>query len=60
MLFPWVMNETSLPLYDGQRRWIEQYTYRLAEGGQVTEPSAQLGVMHGNDVRIYQIRIGVT
>jgi hypothetical protein len=40
--------------------WIEQCTYRLAEGGQVTEPNAQLGVIHGNDVRIYQIRVGVT
>lgn len=39
--------------------WIEHCTYQLAEGGEVTEPSAQLGVIHGNDVRIYQIRVGV-
>jgi hypothetical protein len=39
--------------------WIEHCTYRLAEGDEVTEPSAQLGVMHGNDVRLYQIRVGV-
>lgn len=39
--------------------WIEQCTYPLAEGGTVPpEPSAQLGVIHGNDVRLYQIRVG--
>lgn len=37
--------------------WIEQCTYPLAEGGTVTEPSAQLGVIHGNDVRLYQVRV---
>jgi hypothetical protein len=38
--------------------WIENCTYPLAENGVVvTEPSAQLGVIHGNDVRIYQIRL---
>lgn len=37
--------------------WIEQCTYPLDEGGAVTEPSAQLGVIHGNDVRLYQIRV---
>jgi hypothetical protein len=37
--------------------WIERCTYPLAEGGVVSEPSAQLGVIHGNDARIYQIRI---
>jgi hypothetical protein len=38
--------------------WIENCTYSLAENGVVvTEPSAQLGVIHGNDVRIYQIRL---
>jgi UDP-2,3-diacylglucosamine pyrophosphatase LpxH len=38
--------------------WIEQCTYPLAEGGMAPpEPSAQLGVIHGNDVRLYQIRI---
>jgi UDP-2,3-diacylglucosamine pyrophosphatase LpxH len=39
--------------------WIEQCTYPLAEGGTTPpEPSAQLGVIHGNDVRLYQIRVG--
>lgn len=37
--------------------WIEQCTYPLDEGGTVTEPSAQLGVIHGNDIRLYQIRV---
>jgi hypothetical protein len=38
--------------------WIENCTYSLAESGTVvTEPSAQLGVIHGNDARIYQIRL---
>jgi len=38
--------------------WIENCTYPLAESGvAVTEPSAQLGVIHGNDARIYQIRL---
>jgi hypothetical protein len=38
--------------------WIENCTYPLAESGVVvTEPSAQLGVIHGNDARIYQIRL---
>ena len=38
--------------------WIENCTYSLAENGTaVTEPSAQLGVIHGNDARIYQIRL---
>lgn len=37
--------------------WIEQCTYPLDEGGTVTEPSAQLGVIHGNDARLYQIRV---
>jgi len=38
--------------------WIEKCKYPLAESGDVvTEPSAQLGVIHGNDARIYQIRI---
>jgi len=38
--------------------WIESCTYPLAESGVVvTEPSAQLGVIHGNDARIYQIRL---
>jgi hypothetical protein len=36
--------------------WIEKCTYPLAENGlRVTEPSAQLGVLHGNDARIYQV-----
>lgn len=39
--------------------WIERCQYPLAEGDTVEEPSAQLGVVHGNDARIYQIRIGV-
>lgn len=39
--------------------WIEHCTYRLAEGDEVTEPSAQFGVIHGNDIRVYQIRVGV-
>jgi UDP-2,3-diacylglucosamine pyrophosphatase LpxH len=37
--------------------WIEKCRYKLAEGGEVIEPSAQLGVVHGNDARIYQIRV---
>lgn len=38
--------------------WIEKCSYPLAENGEtVTEPSAQLGVIHGNDARIYQIRM---
>lgn len=38
--------------------WIEQCTYPLAEGGMAPpEPSAQIGVIHGNDVRLYQIRV---
>ncbi len=38
--------------------WIENCTYPLAENGAVvTEPSAQLGVIHGNDALIYQIRL---
>jgi hypothetical protein len=38
--------------------WIEQCSYPLAEGGgPVSEPSAQLGVIHDNDARLYQIRI---
>ena len=38
--------------------WIENCTYSLAENGiVVTEPSAQLGVIHGNDARLYQIRL---
>lgn len=37
--------------------WIENCTYPLAEGGAATEPSAQLAVIHGNDARIYQVRL---
>jgi hypothetical protein len=38
--------------------WIEKCTYPLAESGEhITEPSAQLAVIHGNDARIYQIRV---
>jgi UDP-2,3-diacylglucosamine pyrophosphatase LpxH len=37
--------------------WIERCSYTLFETGkEVTEPSAQLGVIHGNDARIYQVR----
>lgn len=40
--------------------WIEQCQYPLGEGGTAgPEPCAQLGVVHGNDARIYQLRIGV-
>jgi hypothetical protein len=40
--------------------WIEKCQYSLADdGGTVTEPSAQLGVICGNDARIYQIRLPV-
>jgi hypothetical protein len=40
--------------------WIENCSYPLEEGGPpVQEPSAQLGVIHGNDARIYQIRTNV-
>ena len=41
--------------------WIEKCRYSLAENsGQtelVEEPSAQLAVIHGNDARLYQIRL---
>ncbi|HEX5050778.1 MAG TPA: hypothetical protein VFZ65_03300 [Planctomycetota bacterium] len=37
--------------------WIEKCTYALAEGGTTTEPNAQLGVVHGNDARLYQVRL---
>lgn len=37
--------------------WIEECTYPLEEGDVVTEPCAQLGVVHGNDVRLYQVRL---
>jgi len=38
--------------------WIENCIYPLAEGNKIiTEPNAQLGVIHGNDARIYQIRV---
>ena len=36
--------------------WIEKCTYLIEEGHRVTEPSAQLVVIHGNDARLYQIR----
>jgi UDP-2,3-diacylglucosamine pyrophosphatase LpxH len=41
--------------------WIEKCKYHLEEDAEMTEeltpePSAQLGVIHGNDARIYQIR----
>jgi hypothetical protein len=35
--------------------WIERCTYATDAGDRVTEPSAQLGVIHGNDVRLYQL-----
>ncbi|HEU4409842.1 MAG TPA: hypothetical protein VFS43_31605 [Polyangiaceae bacterium] len=35
--------------------WIERCTYTTDDGEERTEPSAQLGVIHGNDVRLYQI-----
>jgi UDP-2,3-diacylglucosamine pyrophosphatase LpxH len=37
--------------------WIEQCTYHTEEDQQVTEGSAQLAVIHGNDARLYQIRV---
>ena len=38
--------------------WIEMCQYPLLEGGMVApEPNAQLGVIHGDDARIYQIRL---
>jgi UDP-2,3-diacylglucosamine pyrophosphatase LpxH len=37
--------------------WIEECVYHVAEDVVVTEPSAQLTVLHGNDARLYQIRI---
>jgi len=42
--------------------WIEKCKYPLKETGTVIapEPSAQLGVIHGNDARIYQIRVSGT
>lgn len=40
--------------------WIEKCAYPLVENGAiVNEPSAQLAVIHGNDARVYQIRVGV-
>jgi hypothetical protein len=36
--------------------WIESCSYGLEEGGAVTEPNAQLAVIHGNDARVYQVR----
>ncbi len=35
--------------------WIERCTYATDAGESITEPSAQLGVVHGNDVRLYQL-----
>jgi hypothetical protein len=41
--------------------WIEKCKYPLAETGNDTvEPSAQIGVIHGNDARIYQIRMNAS
>jgi hypothetical protein len=38
--------------------WIEKCRYPLDPGGEVVaEPSAQLGVISGNDARIYQVRL---
>jgi len=38
--------------------WIENCTYPRDEDGQfVTEPSAQIGVIHANDARLYQIYV---
>ncbi len=37
--------------------WIEDCTYPRDDGAQVREPSAQLGVIHGNDVRLYQVSL---
>jgi UDP-2,3-diacylglucosamine pyrophosphatase LpxH len=38
--------------------WIENCKYIQAENGNtITEPSAQLGVIHANDARLYQISI---
>lgn len=39
--------------------WIEKCSYPLDDGTVVTEPSAQIGVIHGNDIRLYQIRTDV-
>jgi len=41
--------------------WIERCTYPIADNGATinvpSEPSAQLGVINGNDARIYQIHL---
>jgi hypothetical protein len=38
--------------------WIEKCAYLLDEGGRVKEePGGQLAVIHGNDARLYQIRL---
>ncbi|HEX9794422.1 MAG TPA: hypothetical protein VGC54_10605 [Planctomycetota bacterium] len=37
--------------------WIEKCSYPLDGGDVAIEPSAQLGVIHGNDVRLYQVRM---
>jgi len=38
--------------------WIENCIYPRDEGGEmVTEPSAQIGVIHANDARLYQISV---
>lgn len=49
-------DETPLLLLDAGA-WIERCVYPLAEGGEVEEPNAQLAVLHGNDARIYQVRV---
>ena len=40
--------------------WIEDCTYPRDDGSKVREPSAQLGVIHGNDVRLYQVSLEQT
>jgi UDP-2,3-diacylglucosamine pyrophosphatase LpxH len=40
--------------------WIEDCKYIQAENGKmITEPSAQIGVIHANDARLYQISVPV-
>lgn len=37
--------------------WIEKCDYPLEEGDHAIEANAQLGVIHGNDARLYQVRV---
>lgn len=56
MVFYKLENQGSPLLLMDVGAWIEKCKYPLAEDGRIVlEPSAQLGVIHGNDARIYQL-----